>query len=354
VIQSSVRFRGFACLAIVGMLVAACTTTVPPSPSIPPSPSPLPSPGPSSPPRPSLGPSASPEPCGRLQQRIDQAESGSVLDLTGCTYEAAATIDKPLVLTGATIRPPRGTPGLIIDADDVSIHLVRLLGPDGETWENETTGIAIMAPPASPVARLRITDSEIRDFSNCIRIRNVQDPYIAGNTIEDCVYAGVLVLSATGGIIEENEIRRIGTRGADANDGNAYGIAVSHQFDDDPASSDVIVRENTVEDVPTWHGLDTHGGSGILFFGNRIGGSSRAIFITGGPNGARASDIDIVDNVLLGPEDPTRNDYAITTYDTSDVRVRYNTASGWLDDHFFNDYTGLSTGVTIESNTIEP
>jgi hypothetical protein len=291
-------------------------------------------------------------PCGRLQQRIDRADAGSVLDLTGCEYAASGVIDKPLILTGATIRPPLGSPGLLVSADDVAIHAIRLLGPDGRTWQRNTTGISVDEAPGSPVRSLSITDSEIRDFSNCIRIRNVEEPYIAGNTIEDCVYAGVMALSATGGIIEDNEIRRIGVVGAEDNDGNAYGIAVSHQFEDDPASSDVTVRGNIVEDVPTWHALDTHGGSRILFFRNEISGSSRAIFITGGPNGARSTTIGIESNLLTAPSDPTPNDYAITTFDSVDVTIRWNTAIGWPDDHFVNDYQDRSSSLNVGENTI--
>jgi hypothetical protein len=58
--------------------------------------------------------------------------------------------------------------------------------------------------------------------------------------------------------------------------------------------------------------------------------------------------------MLLAPDDPTRNDYAVTTFDSTDVTVRYSTATGWLDDHFFHDYTDRSTDVTVEANTIEP
>jgi nitrous oxidase accessory protein NosD len=48
-----------------------------------------------------------PETCGTsLQQRIDAAQAGSVLNLVGCSYAGTVTIDKPLTLHGGTLSSP--------------------------------------------------------------------------------------------------------------------------------------------------------------------------------------------------------------------------------------------------------
>jgi hypothetical protein len=347
--------RSLGVLLLIAFTVGACTglASQPPSPS-----AATASPSPSSP-QPSLGaatpqPTATPSraPCGTLQIQVDEATAGSVLDLTGCAYESGATIDKALTVVGAEIRASRGRPAISVAADDVTLERMRLIGPDGRSYDDETTGISVQAGPGDPVIGLEIRNSEVREFSDCIRIRNVVAPIIVANTIEDCVYSGIMVLSSNGGLIENNLVRRIGVHGAEANDDNAYGIAVSHQLAGEPRSTDVSVHGNLVEDVPTWHALDTHGGQGISFVDNIVLGSSRAVFITGGVNGERATDIVIDNNLMVAPEHPTQNDWTVTTYNALDVAITRNTAVGWPTGHFFNDYTQASTGLTITANTI--
>ena len=85
-----------------------------------------------------------------------------------------------------------------------------------------------------------------------------------------------------------------------ANGDNAYGIAVS-AYGGEPRSSDVTVTGNTVEDVPTWHGLDTHGGLRIAFTNNTVRRASRALFITTDTSGNRATDITVTGNVFGSP-----------------------------------------------------
>ena len=163
-----------------------------------------------------------------------------------------------------------------------------------------------------------------------------------------------MVLSARGGIVEDNSIRGIGVQGAEANDNNAYGVAISNQFAGEPASTDVMVQRNNVEDVPTWHALDTHGGRRISFVDNTISGASRALFITAGVNGERPTGIRISANRMVAPTDPTLNDWAVTTFNGVDVIVTGNRAMGWPDGQFFNDYKGLSTDLTILDNVVTP
>ncbi len=76
------------------------------------------------------------------------------------------------------------------------------------------------------------------------------------------------------GTISSNTVQRIGVQLA--NGDNAYGIAVS-AYGGEPRSSDVTVTGNTVEDVPTWHGLDTHGGLRIAFTNNTVRRASRPV-----------------------------------------------------------------------------
>ena len=132
---------------------------------------------------------------------------------------------------------------------------------------------------------------------------------------------------------------------------NAYGIAVSNESG--AVSSDVVVDGNTVETVPTWHGLDTHGGVRISFTNNTVSGAPRALFITSDGSGRRATDITVTGNRFLSPA-PAADAKAVTTYAATRVSVTGNSASGWGSASFFNDYQGQSTGLVVSGNAVTP
>ena len=118
-------------------------------------------------------------------------------------------------------------------------------------------------------------------------------------------------------------------------------------------STDVVVDGNTVETVPTWHGLDTHAGVRISFTNNTVSGAPRALFITSDGSGRKAADITVTGNRFLSPA-PASDAKAVTTYPTVNVSVTGNSASGWGSDNFFHDYQGQSTGLVVSGNAVTP
>ena len=245
-------------IACLLALVAACADPVP-----------TPTPAPSHTPRPTLIP-VPPETCGSsLQAKVDAAPSGGTLNLAGCKYTAGATISKPLTLVGATVRPPAGGTGIVVKANDVTLDGLRIIGPQGATYREGEFGITVAASASSPARRLTIRNSEVASFGKAgMWLRYVADLVIEDNEVHDTVYAGIMVISGTGGRISGNTVSRIGVTGAGANSNNAYGIALEDQGL--PVSSDLVVANNLVTDVPTWHALDTHGGHRITFVANTV------------------------------------------------------------------------------------
>ena len=116
----------------------------------------------------------------------------------------------------------------------------------------------------------------------------------------------------------------------------------------------MVVDGNTVETVPTWHGLDTHGGVRISFTNNTVSGAPRALFITSDGSGRKATDITVTGNRFLSPAPATTNLVTVTTYAATRVSVTGNTASGWGSASFFHDYQGQSTGLVVSGNTVTP
>ena len=160
-----------------------------------------------------------------------------------------------------------------------------------------------------------------------------------------------MIISAAGGRVDGNVVRRVGVKGSETKGGNAYGIAVSNEGG--ALSTDVVVDGNVVETVPTWHGLDTHAGVRITFSNNTVSGSPRAMFVTSDGDGRSPASITITGNRFLKPV-LTVDRKAVTTYAADGVTVTGNTASGWGAGNFFHDYLGKSTGVVVSGNTVTP
>lgn len=341
---------GRAAIGFVGpvVLLAACMG-MPGTPE-PVTPLPTPEPHETMPLRPSDAPCLP-----TLQAEIDAASPGAVLDLRGCEYAGSATIDQPLTIIGATLRVPAGMPGISITADDVTLDSIVLTGAQSRVFDFDEAGVVAWSTPESPIRGLTIRYSEIASFGGYgTYLRNVASVHLEANDVHDIVYAGLMVLSGSGGAIEGNVVRRIGLEGAEANENNAYGIVLTTQGVDEPRTTDYLVSGNTVEDVPSWHALDTHGGSRIIFRENTVRRSMRGIFITTDSADHRPTDIEIIDNQLLSPAPVDANLAAITLYRGQGVTISGNTVIGWGENNFYRDFEGESTDVTIEDNHVDP
>lgn len=301
-------------------------------------------------------PSPRSEPCPRsLQAAVDAAPTGATLDLGGCTYAAGATISRPLTLVGATVHPPAGAAAVTVAADDVTLERLTITGAQAITFDIAEIGVVARGTPEKPIRRLAVRDSEISMLGGFgVYLAGIEDVRLQANDVHDVVYAGLMVLSSTGGVVDDNVIRRIGVEGSAANQGNAYGIALTTRPGGDVPTSDVVVRGNTVEDVPTWHALDTHGGRGIAFEANTVRRSMRGIFVTSDDAGNRPTRISIVDNRLLSPSPVSSNLAAVTLYLAVSVTITGNVVEGWGAGNFVRDFESGSSGVVIDGNAVSP
>ena len=309
-------------------------------------------------PAPTVTPSPAPtNSCGSsLQSRINAAAPGAVLDLTGCTYTSGATVNKAITIRGATIRPSTGHGGLLVTASGVTLDGLHVLGRQASVYNSNEVGIEAEGSASAAVAHLVIKDCEISDFGyGGMYLRFVSNLLVSGNQVHDGVYAGIMVLSGAGGRIEDNLVQRIGVVGAAANGNNAYGIALSRQDPTaDPPTSDFVVSGNTVEDVPTWHAFDTHGGQRIVWTGNVARRSRSGIFVTGSGT-LRSVDNDVNGNTFYAPT--SADHYAITSVYSTGGYVRNNTIVGWPSGHEIlttsgGDATATAVRLTISNNTI--
>lgn len=279
--------------------------------------------------------------------------------LVGATSGSLVGVDDP------TARPSPPTPlvasgPIVVSKDDVTIERVAIEG------EGSGSGIRAVGTAADPIRNLTIRDCVISDFAIGIEVRHVQNLVIERCTIDDSVYAGILVYSSQDGRIVQNTIRKVGfhTPLDTTYENNAYGIALtrlaSPDFETHPRTTDFVVDSNLVEDVPYWHCLDTHAGERITFSDNVTRRCPRAIFITTDGMATRPRDIAVTGNRLeqgLAVDGGT-NLTAITLVNVETGVIRDNEISTTYPEPFVQDYLGEdpsgSTDVSITGSKAIP
>lgn len=225
-----------------------------------------------------------------------------------------------MTITGGTFTASASTRVFLVQADNVTIDGANIGGGKDGIWAESPTNLAVV-----------------------------------NSRVHDTVYSGITYLSAVGGLIENNLVERVGVGKPDGT--NAYGILLDNYTPGGttyPPCQDVMVRGNTVTDVPTWHAYDTHAGQRITFDGNIALRSSRAFFITTDSNGVRPQGVTLTGNLAGDPSPVTYNLVPITLYNTIGTTVTGNAISAGY--AFFGDgvydYAVLSTSLTVSGNYV--
>lgn len=244
-----------------------------------------------------------------------------------------------------TPPPPTNSPPITVTTNGAVIDGLIFSGTYG-------TGSAITVKADN----VTIRNCNIKLFRQGIEAQKCKNLIIESNTITDCDYAGVLSTTQIGGRISKNTIQRIGAARTDLStsaQNNAYGIAVSNYSGDAP-SSDVLVEANIVEDVPLWHGLDTHNGVRITFKDNIVRRTPRALFVT--KSTTSPTDCVVTGNQFLEAITKTggTNKQAVTLNGVKGITFLNNKSSVTYGKPMIQDYTGggeSSTGI-VETGTV--
>jgi hypothetical protein len=226
---------------------------------------------------------------GAIQAAIDAAPAGATIRLPkgkAGTYRVARTLTVNKALhfkgtAGVTIRQVRpGIPLFAVRASSVSFDGLRLAGVQTAKWvleENAIDASGTFRTGLAPmyIRDLKITNCIIDRFGNAaIKLLYVDGVTIAGNTVTDAVEVGIGLLSVRNATVSRNTVR--GVSGVDVTGRNAYGIYASRLSTDagelvsQPRSQGITISDNRVSDVPTWTGIDTHGGSDVTMTRNRV------------------------------------------------------------------------------------
>lgn len=241
-----------------------------------------------------------------------------------------------------------------ISASSVRVNGLELIGPvANDTYLATSFGIRVTGTVGARLTDVEIAQNYIHNFGlTAIRCDFVNYVNIVENRLEYCGYAGVQILSGNDCLIDKNKIFRMfpgsgaGVIGASA----AYGVHITRNaalsLADAPRSERVTVSQNNVRSIPTWEGLDTHGGLNILFVGNQIqdcwvGGN--AIHADGGGDLCPAISVAFVGNTFQAGNTPGAALYLKPTSQTVVGSAGPVTVSGNSIFRYGTYNTGVST-----------
>ena len=318
-----------------------------------------------------------------IQLVLDSAPSGSIIrfpDVSPAHYRLTAPlhITRPVSLvgeggtSGSELRQTSSaTSGIVIQSSDVVIESLRLIGPGYRSFEGDSA-LSIDASDAQRLQNITVVDSWLQGWSNSgIRWHFVDDFIVANNHIEDCTYAGVLIVSGNRGLIANNTVVDIGDPAHGVALNNAYSIVVT-AVPGAPYSTDVIIRNNVVSGNPIWSGIMNHGGERVLIADNEVRHADVAYAVTWIPGSPQSSDQTLfINNLavsaprnslwLTGDDDrPTSGSAAIgnrfidsadiITYSQRSATITWNSATGTTSAHGALRLRRTVTDLTVAHN----
>lgn len=276
-----------------------------------------------------------------------------VVELVGTTFPwTGVRVDVDRTARPLTIRAATGYTASIVTTGSRGVDLSDSVHVDfGEgirvPMPNHRDGFAIFAQNADHLTIRAETEGGVGG----VWIESSTNVATIGANPHDADYAGIMYISVVHGEIADCLIERVGAERTDLSGGfenNAYGIAVTrYTGGSDPVSEDVEVHHNEVNDVPLWHGLDTHAGKNITFHHNTTRRTPRPLFITTDSVGTPPENVDAHDNLFLeGTQNVpggTTNMTAITLVNLDGGTFTNNDADADYGSPLIYDYLGGST-----------
>jgi len=282
---------------------------------------------------------------GTLAERIAAATAGSTLNLSGLTFnESRVNIGKALTIVGGTLLYTSGY-GIRITSSSVTLDGMAISGPGDYPAMGGEYGIHVLGTHSARLSGINIRNCSVyNNRYSGIWVVSTSGLTIHHNTVGDCQLSGITILDTVGGTVDWNRVSRISMNPDPALGHNSYGITLD-TAGAGTESYDVTVSDNVVEDVPWWHGLDTHSGQRISFLRNIVRNCSRGMFIT--QSTIAPLDIVVRDNWLFQGT-ATYDLVPVTLYGANGITFTNNRYIGWggqgpSEATPWYDYAGAST-----------
>lgn len=172
-----------------------------------------------------------------------------------------------------------------VTASNVTLRGFKVTGPQFAV-KSEQYGIYVTGTDGTaPITNLVIDGMTLAGFGKYgVLAVFVTGFKIDGNTVSDCAYAGIGVLSCADGTIDRNKVRNI-TQPTGYS--NSYGIYTSRNTTTlsaaQPRSRNISISNNFVADVPNWDGINTHAGQTHTIANNVVRNCKKPIEVVGCP-----------------------------------------------------------------------
>ena len=260
-----------------------------------------------------------------LQAAIDAASNGFLHIPSGSYSCNTLTLSSPIKIEGSgTLNLiTAATTLLYITANNCEIDGLTLVG-SGNSAEQLTeilvrTGPSTVGSTSTVVENLQIRNCTIKDSDGyACRLAYIKDSVIDNCVMDNLRYAGVFVVSGSNIKVVNCKINNI--TGLSSNN-NAYGITFTRDklisvAGGGDRSSNCSAINNTISNVDTWNGLDTHGGIDITFANNRVIDCGFPIGIVAseepGPIYIGADNVTVTGNIIDSSGTSGTNDQSIT------------------------------------------
>lgn len=245
----------------------------------------------------------------RLQDAVAATEQNAVLVVTRhWALSEPLLVDRPMTI--------RFVGGSLTTRDDIDLVVVRssgvtivdaVLRGSGSDHAGLGRGVHVAGTVVRPLSDVHLIGADIRGFSHDgVLLEHCSAFSVTDSVITDIGYAGVLMFSCTDGSVRNNRIARVTQPEPYP---NSYGIeavrATTTGLDGAPRSARIVIADNHVSDVPSWEGIDTHGGESIAILRNRVENCRVGIAVVPSKDESNASatkyapiDCSVIDNVV--------------------------------------------------------
>lgn len=224
-----------------------------------------------------------------IQAAITAAPAGSTVLVPPGSY----TITTPLTISKAlTVRGPgatitqttAATNGITVTSSNVTLDGFTLAGT-GSTFAN-TTGINVAATEAAIVTGLRLVRVTVKNWNKyAVYMSSCTGFEISHCTITNIGYGALMLEACRDGSITDN---LIDTLTQPAGWVNSYGIAMGRVSTSSlavsPRSARILCSRNIIKNVPSWEGIDTHGGESLTITDNQVTNCRVGIALVAGAN----------------------------------------------------------------------
>ena len=227
-----------------------------------------------------------------IQNCLTASAGKQVIFPSGLTYKVTSALtvgaNTTLSLYGATVSATTASFSLFNLGSGCSVLGGNIVGPGNATYSAGSKGISCVGTRNAPAAPTYIIGPKIENVTITemgeygIYLQYCDTASVKNCSIDGVGYTGIGMLSCKNCVIDSNYINDV-YPGVSS---NCYGVFMTQQttagstITSDPSTVNCKVTNNHISNIPTWHGIDTHGGRNIVISGNTIYNCAYGVYLT--------------------------------------------------------------------------